>query len=135
MSPDRRPVVGRVGLTGRAALLAVVVCAVALTLAYPLRAYVAQRSHIAELRGGVAAQRAEVARLQAAHDRWADPAYVKAQAAGRLHYQMPGETLYVVLGPDDEGPVAGQRLRVATAPAPRPWFSDLWTSTRAADHE
>ena len=40
--------------------------------------------------------------LQAqAQARWQDPAYVEAQARERLHYVLPGETRYVVLGPDE----------------------------------
>jgi len=36
-------------LTGRAALLAVVICAIALSLAYPVREYIAQRQQIDQL--------------------------------------------------------------------------------------
>ena len=36
-------------LTGRAALLAVVICAIALSLAYPVREYIAQRRQIDQL--------------------------------------------------------------------------------------
>ena len=122
-APARRPPPpvepGRVGLTGRAAVLALVVCAVALSLAYPLRAYVAQRSHIQDLRADVAAKQATVSRLRAAQERWDDPAYVKAQAAGRLHYEMPGETMYVVLGPEDGERATARRQRAAAAPARR----------------
>ena len=50
--PWARPTTERVGrrrLTGRAAILALVICALAVSLAYPLRQYVEQRSLIAEL--------------------------------------------------------------------------------------
>ena len=36
-------------LTGRAAVLAVVICAIALSLAYPVREYIAQRQQIDQL--------------------------------------------------------------------------------------
>ena len=44
-------------LTGRAALLAVVICAIALSLAYPVREYIAQRQQIDQLLGAAAGQR------------------------------------------------------------------------------
>ena len=49
-------------LTGRAALLAVVICAIALSLAYPVREYIAQRQQIDQL---LALQQANAAQVQA----------------------------------------------------------------------
>ena len=91
----------RSNLTGRAAVLALVVCLLAISLAYPLREYLAQRGDIAGYRGQVAEQEARVAELRRQHARWSDQAYVEAQARERLHYVMPGETSYVVLEADD----------------------------------
>ncbi|MGN6245817.1 MAG: FtsB family cell division protein [Motilibacteraceae bacterium] len=119
-------------LTGRAAILALVVCALALTLAYPLRSYLAQRGEIAAARERVAAKQAEVADLQRQLNRWQDPAYVKAQARERLHYVVPGETQYVVLEPDETGTAGGAQAAAAAAPG-RPWFSTLWGSVQGAD--
>jgi len=45
----RPPGGDRVRLTSRAAVLAVVVCAIALSLAYPVREYIAQRRQIDQL--------------------------------------------------------------------------------------
>ena len=82
----------RSNLTGRAAMLAVVVCMLAISLAYPLREYLAQRGDIGEYRARVAEQQQRVADLEAARSRWKDRAYVEAQARERLRYVMPGET-------------------------------------------
>jgi hypothetical protein len=49
-------------LTGRAALLAVVICAIALSLAYPVREYIAQRQQIDQL---LAQQQTMAAQVQA----------------------------------------------------------------------
>ena len=125
---DRR----RSNLTGRAAVLALVVCLLAISLAYPLREYLAQRGDIAGYRGKVAEQEARVAELRRQHARWSDQAYVEAQARERLHYVMPGETSYVVLEADDT-PAPDGAVEPATAAAARsPWFTDLWRSVEVA---
>ncbi|MGW2200146.1 hypothetical protein ACWCSH_48505, partial [Streptosporangium sp. NPDC001682] len=53
-------------LTGRAAVLAIVVCAIAMSLAYPIREYVAQRRQIAQLEQEKAR---EIAAIKALDDR------------------------------------------------------------------
>ena len=127
-SEERR----RSNLTGRAAMLALVVCLLAISLAYPLREYLSQRGDISDYRARVAEQEARVAELRAQHERWEDKAYVEAQARERLHYVMPGETSYVVLEADE----APTRDGVVEAQAPdaarSPWFTDLWNSVEAA---
>ena len=121
----------RPNLTGRAAMLALVVCMLAISLAYPLREYLAQRSDIGQLRAEVSEQEQRVAELRTARERWADPAYVEAQARERLHYVMPGETSYVVLGADEE-PADGVVPKVRAEAERAPWFADLWHSVEAA---
>ena len=51
--------------TSRAAVLIVVVCAIALSLAYPVREYIAQLHQIGELRAQQAQLAQQLARLQA----------------------------------------------------------------------
>jgi cell division protein FtsB len=123
---------GRPNLTGRAAMLALVVCMLAISLAYPLREYLAQRSDIGEQRSEVAAQERRVAELEKARDRWRDPAYVEAQARERLHYVMPGETSYVVLEADEAPAPDGVVRKVPVDVERSPWFADLWHSVEAA---
>ena len=130
LDAGRRP-----SLTGRAAVLAVVVCMLAISLAYPLREYLAQRGDIGEYRERVAQQRGRVAALEAARERWQDPAYVEAQARERLRYVMPGETAYVVLeaeaAPVPDGVVVPQPAEAESSP----WFADLWHTVEAAGGE
>ncbi|QRN81813.1 MAG: septum formation initiator family protein, partial [Nocardiopsis sp. BM-2018] len=51
-------------LTSRAAILALVVCAIALSLAYPLREYVMQQAQIAQLQDERARMEENVAYLR-----------------------------------------------------------------------
>jgi cell division protein FtsB len=122
----------RSNLTGRAAVLALVVCLLAISMAYPLREYLSQRGDIVQYRAQVAEQQKRVAELRIQHKRWSDRAYVEAQARERLHYVMPGETSYVVLESDDaptpDGVVEAEKER----PARSPWFTDLWHSVETA---
>jgi cell division protein FtsB len=132
---QRRPAGGRPNLTGRAAVLALVVCVLAISLAYPLREYLAQRGDISDYRARVAEQQQRVKRLQAQEKRWRNPLYVKRQARERLHFVMPGETSYVVLGPDDV-PTRDGVITAQAEPAKRsPWFTDLWHSVEVAGKE
>jgi cell division protein FtsB len=112
--------------TRRAAVLAVVVCALALALAVPLRTYVSQRQELASTAATQAQLTGEVARLQGQKDQLGDPAYVEAQARGRLGYVRPGETPYRVQLPDGVDPSTGAQQQASTATAP--WYSELWAS-------
>jgi cell division protein FtsB len=134
-STDPRRPARRANLTGRAAVLALVVCALAISLAYPLREWLAQRREIASAQSQVARQESRVQALRDQQRRWADPAYVKAQARERLHFVLPGETSYVVLDPHEApGPKASAATVARTGPDPsRPWFTQLWQSAQAAD--
>ncbi len=116
-------------LTGRAAILILVVAALVVTLAIPLRAWLSQQADIAALEQDVAQSRDRVAALEAELKDWDDPAFVIAQARSRLHFVFPGEVGYVVLGEDDRPVMAD-----AEEPVSRdPWYSRLWESTRQAD--
>jgi cell division protein FtsL len=106
----------------------VVICAIALSLAYPVREYVAQRRQIDQLQAENQATAAELSRLQAEAQRLGDPAYVEQQARDRLHLCMPGKTCYVIIGGQPAAPSPRAPV-VATAP----WYQRLWHSVRQAD--
>ena len=122
----------RASLTSRAAVLALVLAALVMTLAFPVRQFVQQRAQLAALQAQVDHQKASVASLQAQRDRWQDPAYVEAQARARLHFVFPGETGYVVLSPGDVARARHPELRQPALPA-TPWYDALWHSVEAAD--
>lgn len=115
--------------TRRVAVLAVVLCALVLTLAVPLRTYVAQRQELAEVVAAQQVSRAEVADLTRQKTQLQDPAYVAAQARERLRYVAPGETPYQVQLPDDVA--RSTAPAVATDTHRDPWYSELWGSITA----
>jgi cell division protein FtsL len=124
----RRPPTGPTRLTGRAALLAVVICVIALSLAYPVREYIAQRRQIDQLLAEQQSISAQVNSLQAQQQRLQDPAYIERQARDQLHMCMPGEKCYVIVG-NSPPPDSAQQ----PAPAAAPWYSKLWQSVKRAD--
>ncbi|MFE9743534.1 septum formation initiator family protein [Saccharothrix saharensis] len=124
---------GAFGMTGtrRAALLAMVVCALALSIAVPLRTYLAQREELREVTASQETLRAEVGQLEQRKRELADPAHVEAEARRRLHYVRPGETPYIVQLPGDEERELDQE-RPETKPAEdKAWYEQLWDSAAA----
>jgi cell division protein FtsB len=123
------------GLTTRAAVLGLVVCALVVSAALPLREFLSQRADIRHLEQSQAAARARIAQLEEQKAQLADPDYVAALARDRLHFVRPGETAYVVLAPSAAPATAAEARRAASAPAgpEAPWYSQLWGSVRSAD--
>lgn len=101
-----------------------VVCALALTLAVPLRTYLTQRSEAEQVAEQREQLEADVARLTRENEQADDPAYVRAQARERLQYVMPGETPYQVQLPGATAPP----VEDLTKPKHDndPWYTDLW---------
>ncbi|MEU5834562.1 cell division protein FtsL [Streptomyces diacarni] len=122
----RTPRKGR--LTGRAALLALVLCSLVVALAYPTRQYVSQRSEIAEQRAQAERTRDAVEELRKERARWKDPAYVERQAREHLHFVRPDETGYTMR----DGTADARRPR-DRGPADRPWYENLWDGLDSAD--
>ncbi len=123
------------GLTTRAAVLGLVLCALVLSAALPLRELLSQRADIHHLQQAQAAARARVVALEEQKARLADPDYVAALARDRLHFVRPGETAYVVIAPTAPAGAPRDARRAAAAPAgpEAPWYSQLWGSVRSAD--
>jgi cell division protein FtsB len=118
-------------LTGRAAILAVVVCAIAMSLAYPVREYVAQRRQIAQLEAQQANALRKLQNLEQRRRRLEDPDYIKRLAKERLFYCEPGADCYQVIDEETAGSAAA---KAGTKPPERPaWYVTLWRSFEAAD--
>ncbi|MFC9845574.1 septum formation initiator family protein [Streptomyces sp. NPDC060223] len=115
-------------LTGRAALLALVLCSLVVALAYPIRQYVSQRAEVSDLVRQREQARERVEQLRDLKARWQDDAYAEQQIRDRLHYVMPGETGYIVIDPD-----AAKQSRVDQGAADRPWYSNVWDGVDRAD--
>jgi cell division protein FtsB len=130
MSAVRRP---PGGLTGRAAVLGLVVCALVLSLAYPAKEFLAQRGEIGRLRAEQAQAQARVAALEQHKRQLDDPAYVRAQARARLHYVLPGETVYVVVPNSGGGGDQGSTPEAPEVSQDGSWYGRLWGTVRSAD--
>ena len=122
----RPPGGDRVRLTSRAAVLAVVICAIALSLAYPVREYIAQRRQIDQLQAERQMLNGQLAALQHEQQRLADPAYIEQLARNKLHMCLKGQTCYVVI----DGRAAH---RTATAASLTPWYERMWQSVQQAN--
>jgi len=115
-------------LTGRAALLAVVICAIALSLAYPVREYIAQRQQIDQLLAQQQTVAAQVKALQAEQKKLSQTWYVEQEARDQLHMCFPQEQCYEV--------VSGQPTKASVSKPQAvadPWYAKLWDSVRKAD--
>lgn len=128
--PERRhpQAADRARFTSRAAVLAVVVCAIALSLAYPVREYIAQRRQIDQLVAQQQGMLAQLGTLERRQRRLHDPAYVEQLARDKLHFCLPGETCYVIIGRPRHGAAPA-----AQGAATTPWYERLWHSVQHAD--
>jgi cell division protein FtsB len=122
----RPPPADRARFTSRAAVLAVVICAVALSLAYPVREYIAQTRQIDQLAAQREMMLGQLRTLEQEQGRLNDPAYVEQLARDRLHFCMSGQTCYVIIGGSGSG-------SAAAAAAGTPWYDRLWHSVQQAD--
>ncbi len=100
---DVRDWVGRLRLTAFTGIMLGLVVLAALVLVPSVGTYLDQRQQIAALRQAVTLGKDEIAELRLERERWADPAYVTAQARERLYYYRPGEVVYLV---DDDLPAS-----------------------------
>ena len=126
-SARRRPL-----FTGRALLLGALILLLALTLAGPLRQYLAGRAELVQLaaEGQDLDKRVQELRTQVARED--DPAYTQREARQRLTYVLPGDRLVMVV---DGKAVDGEAVAPAktTKKAPSSWYEGLLDSLRVAD--
>src|SRR5580692_10580210 len=115
-------------LTSRAAVLAVVICAIALSLAYPIREYLAQRQQIGQLVAQQQAMLTQVKNLQTQQAKLSDRSYIEQLARQELDMCFPGTQCYVVEGGQSQ--LGGSRPRES---GPAPWYAKLWRSVEQAD--
>src|SRR5690606_11065590 len=87
---------GPIRISARAAALGVVLLALMLSYAYPLRVYLAQQAEISALEAVQREQRESIQRLADEVARWNDDEYVTGQALQRLRLAEVGELVYVV---------------------------------------
>jgi len=115
-------------LTGRAALLAVVICAIALSLAYPVREYIAQRQQIDQLLSQQQTLGAQVQALQQQDTKLGQTWYIEQQARAELHMCFPNEQCYEVISGQPPSSAASRQQGPAD-----PWYNKLLQSVKHAD--
>jgi cell division protein FtsB len=104
-------------------------CAIALSLAYPVREYIGQRQQIDQLLNTQESLSAQVKNLQTQQQQFSDPHYIEQQARDQLHMCPPTEKCYVIIGNNSPAPDATPRQ----TPTPTSWYSKLWGSVKKAD--
>jgi cell division protein FtsB len=121
----RQPV--RPHFTGRAAVLAIVLCAIALSLAYPVREYISQRRQIDQLVAQGAQIQLQLQRLQSERKLLHSPVYIAQQARDRLHMCLPSQMCYEIIGRSAKPTDVAARIGQA------PWYAKLWSSVQQAN--
>ncbi len=123
----------RASVTGRAAVLAIVVAVLLVSYAYPLRTWFEQHGQRSALEDEAAQLEESVDELEREVRLWEDPAYVESMARERLNFVMPDEQGYVVAAdPDAEDNAAVDEDGLPPADQGE-WYERLWTSVEVAD--
>lgn len=121
-APAHRP-----HFTGRAAVLAIVLCGIALSLAYPVREYIAQRRQIDQLLAQGARIELQRQRLDSERRLLNSPVYIEQQARDRLHMCLPTQMCYEIIGRSAKPKEVEARIAQA------PWYARLWSSVQQAN--
>ncbi|MCA0144546.1 septum formation initiator family protein [Blastococcus sp. LR1] len=127
-SARRRPL-----FTGRAVLLVGLILLLALTLAGPIRQYLAGQAELARLAAEGEALDQRAADLRDELDRQSDPAYVEREARERLAYVLPGDRLVIVVDGEAVEGDAGTLAEATEEPEPLSWYEGLMASVADAD--
>ncbi|GAA0621929.1 septum formation initiator family protein [Kribbella sandramycini] len=127
---------GSRNLTGRAAVVLLVLGALVVSYAQSLRVWFDQHSQITALQQEIRDREKRVAELNEEIQRWDDDAFVKAQARQRLGWVMPGEVGYRVIGADGKPvgapPEPGVPADQAAEVEKPTWYTKLWGSVEGA---
>ncbi len=108
-------------------MLAIVLCAIALSLAYPVREYIAERRQIDQLQEQNAVAAAQLKYLKQQERALAAPSRIEQEARDTLHMCFANQTCYEVISP--VRPHASAPARSAASP----WYGRLWESVKKAD--
>ena len=127
-------------LTGRAAVLLLVMLVLLISYASSLRAWLQQREDTGQARAEIAEARDNIGQLEREKARLEDPAYIKTLARDRFGWLMPGETGYTTL--DENGEILGEESTLTDpdgedddAADDREWFAQVWGSVQSAGEE
>jgi cell division protein FtsL len=115
--------------TGRAAVLAIVLCAIALSLAYPVREYISQRRQIDQLEAQSEQIWIHRKQLEAENKQLHNPAYIEELARDQLHMCLPTQVCYVIIGQ------SAKRKDDRSRQVASPWYARVWSSVQQANSE
>ncbi|MEY2841673.1 MAG: hypothetical protein RLY74_814 [Actinomycetota bacterium] len=116
------------GISTRLLILFIVLFAMAITLAPPTQHYFAQRAQISALESSVESNKKKLLEARAELERWQDPNYVKSQARSRLHFVLPGERQYIILGVESDESSDDSAAINQDFPLGVPWYSRIISS-------
>ena len=118
------------GVTARFIAISVVIFIIALTIAPPAQRYFTQRAQINAVEAEIQVRQERLEQAQIELQKWRDPNYVKSQARERLHFVLPGERQYIVVGVEtQESTAAKKKTAVATKQfGSAPWYTKLISS-------
>ena len=130
---EQRPARRRPLFTGRAVLLGALVLLLSLTLAQPVRQYLAGQAELTRLAAEGDALRQRATDLKAQLERQDDPASRNREARERLTYVLPGDRLVVVVDGDTRGDEPGPLSPLPGSMPQPPWYEGLLQSVEVAD--
>ena len=119
--------------TGRAVLLGALVLLLALTLAGPVRQYLAGQAELVRLAAEGEALEQRAVELEEQLARQADPDWTEREARQRLTYVLPGDRLVVVVDGEARGAEPGPLSPLPGSTPERPWYEGLLESVEIAD--
>jgi hypothetical protein len=105
-----------------------VICSIALSLAYPVREYIAQRRQIDQLLDQREQIGTRLTNLEHKSRRLNDPVYIEKLARDRLHMCLPTQMCYEIIGRASKGTNGASARRDS-----EPWYAKLWSSVRQAN--
>jgi len=110
-------------MPGRTTALMIILAALALGYAYPVREYFTQRAEIQAMTKAQAEQRQRIAALEEEEAKWHDDRYLEIQVRSRLYWMRKGEVGLIPIWEDE--------VDTGSAPAPAPtknWYDSLWSN-------
>lgn len=116
----------------RAFTVFIILFALALTIAPPIKHYFIQRAQINSLRAQLHANDKALIAARKELLLWQDPEYIKSQARERLHFVLPGERQYIVTESEGQGNSTDGTQVANNMPDGQPWYTRLVASITEA---
>ena len=119
---------GRRRTSNRVLALSAILFLLALTIAPPVKHYFTQRAQISALKSQLSADNSALQKAREELMLWQDSEFVKAQARERLHFVLPGERQYIVVGNSTTGTNNGSTKIASALTDGQPWYARLIAS-------